>query len=213
MATTLVLGRPGAHARDLAVRRALLVAALAVAAAALAAGALVARTWWPLVPAAALVLVARDRAGWVRRALAGMRAEQAAGRAAESAGPAAVVHGALLGTGGDADHVVLGPVCAVVETKSGRGPLRTDGGTVTVGGRRLARDPGAQARAQAALVRRTTGCWTEAVVCVVGMDGPPRRVGDCWYCSAADLAQVLRRLPARLDADAARDAARRLSPG
>jgi len=104
---------------------------------------------------------------------------------------AVVVHGAMLGAGGDADHVLLGPALAVVETKSAIGVVQADERRLSVAGRLVPGNPVAQARRQAAAVSAATGRWCEAVVCVTGMRNGPLRVGSTTVCSLADLSTVL----------------------
>ena len=89
------------------------------------------------------------------RASTGVRAEARVARVLGRSACVAVVHGALLDRG-DVDHVVLGPALAVIETKHGRGQISFDGGgSLRVGGRRLPRDPLAQARANSGQPRST----------------------------------------------------------
>lgn len=207
---TLERGRPARHARGMA-RRAALAAAAWTGVAAVAAAA----TFW-LLPAtvvgavaaavavaAALAAAARNR-GVAARARAGVRSEDRVRPVLARMRPAAVVHGAVLGAGGDADHVVLGPCAAVVETKTGRGAVEVRGSAMRVGGRPVPGDPVAQARRQAAALRRRAGVWVDAVVCVVDATSPPQPVDGVWVCGLADLPRVLDRLDTRVDDDTAR---------
>ena len=215
--STTVIGSPGAHAGALA-RRALSDVLLA-SVASLAAG-IVALGLWSADrrPGAVLVALAALGCGWwsrerfadQRRAAVGAAAERRVGALLERVGAAVVVHGALLGGGGDADHVVAGPCLAAVETKSGRGRLQVDGARVAVGGKVLPRDPVGQARRQAAAVRKLTGVWCAAIVCVADADGAPVESGGVTVCSATDLPAVLARLPRVLDDTAAHALAARL---
>lgn len=215
-----VRGRPGGHASMLASKSLSRVVYQRAAAFLLAAaGAVVTFTAGPvgLVPigvAGLLVAATGSEYGRYRRAKVGADAERRVARTLERhSGAAAVVHGALLGAGGDADHVVLGPMAAVVETKYGRGHprLRDDG--VTVGDRRLVGDPAGQAQRQAQQLSRYTQTPAVAVLCISHGTGRPQRRGDLVVCNPRQLRKVLRRLPRALsDKEAVRVAARLTVP-
>jgi hypothetical protein len=102
---------------------------------------------------------------------------------------------------------VLGPCAAAVETKTGRGRLRRTGTRLQVGRRTLPGDPLTQARRQAENLRRHTGVNTEAVLCIVDLDGPPQHHDGVTVCAARDLVAVLGRLPRVLTASQAEDLA------
>lgn len=219
----VTFGRPGAYASHL-VRQANLHAAafgigtgcaLIVAALNLVAtlrGELVGA----MVVAVGLAFAALGRhqySHWVikaRKAAVGARAERVVATALAGTGAAAVVHGALLGAGGDADHIVLGPWVVLVETKHGRGPVSVVGERLVVGGRKLPGDPVGQARRQAGALSHITGRTASAVVCVPGMEGPQFRHRGVTVCSAPDLAGAIACLPPILDGPAALEWARRL---
>lgn len=127
-------GAPGAHAVHLARRAALRAAVwttLALVCCALAVLCALASSWIPAVVAAVVAIGFAQMAKWrfvdVERAVVGARSERRVAKAIVSARPRIVIHGALLGAGGDADHVVLGPVAVAVETKTGYGHVRADG--------------------------------------------------------------------------------------
>jgi hypothetical protein len=219
--TTVVLGRPGAHARRLA-RRARLRALLWAAVAAVAMlGVLViamAGSSALRVPAlvvgsvgtfAAVAMTNRFLAD-AARAAAGVRAEQTVARALQGCGLSALVHGATL-SGGDADHVALGPVAVVVETKYGRGHISLQGKSLRVGHKTLPRNPLAQARRQADLVSREIGRPVDAVVCVSEGKGEPKLLDGVWVCGPRDLHQVFARLGSRVGHTEAESLARRLA--
>jgi hypothetical protein len=203
---TQVRGVPARHARRLRLRAQLTtVAALGVAG--LGGGALVTDAAVPVTFSVAAVVIGATaaqpaRRRW-RRAAAGIRSEDRVARILARSGAAAVIHGAdLAPTGrarGDVDHVVLGPVAATVETKTGRGVARARGEQLQVGRRLLPGRPLHQASVHARQLTRRIGVPATAVLCVVDMVGAPFTVGDVTVCSAADLAGVLGRLPQVLD--------------
>jgi len=148
---------------------------------------------------------------WMRsskRAMRGADSERTVGKTLERAKLGHVIHGLDLGAGGDADHMLIGHVLAVVETKTGRGEVSYKDGSMSAGSRTIPGDPVRQAQRQAAAARRYTGQWANAIVCVPGMTNHPFRAGDgeTIVCSEKDLIAVLRSLPQRLtshEADAA----------
>lgn len=152
---------------------------------------------------------------WTRsqKASIGLRSERQVGKVLDSSGATAVVHGALLGAGGDADHVVLGPVLAVIETKTGHGQVRADAQGLVVGDRRIVGDPLKQAQRQAAALRRLAGGgWVDAVVCIPGMRNPAFQTSRTWVCSLDDLPKVLAQLPRNLPPDRALALAHQILP-
>lgn len=112
-----------------------------------------------------------------------------------------VLHNVDLSSGGDADHVIVYDALVVVETKTGRGEVRYTPGALYAGSHRVPGDPVRQANRQAAAVRRLTGVWTTAVVCVPDMTNAPFRHDETIICSALSLPGVLKSLPRRLDED------------
>jgi len=125
------------------------------------------------------------------RLSAGASAEKAVAKCLSSQRIKHVLHSVDLSAGGDADHIILGPVCAVIETKYAKGNVASVQGGLTAAGRRLPRDPVAQARRQAAALRRVSGVWSEAVVCMTGMTNRPFKDGDVVVCSLKDLPGVI----------------------
>ncbi|MCP4792070.1 MAG: NERD domain-containing protein [Actinomycetia bacterium] len=210
-----VLGRPGAHATKLAVRamwRAGLPAVVAAAGLAIAAHANGLLQMAAVLVAVAGLAIAEHFRGAVHRAWVGASAERRVAAALRRMGPVALVNGALLGAGGDADHVVLGPIAALVETKHGRGRIRVDDSGFYVGGRRLARDPIAQARRQATAAGQRIGCYCTAVVCVVDSTSRPFWHRDVLVTNLKDLPGALSGLrPAPLDGAMALAAAARIA--
>lgn len=141
------------------------------------------------------------RSEWIRRSKAaiGARSERRVAREIEHLGCSAVIHGALLGAGGDADHIVVGPALAVIETKTGRGNVAWSDGRLLAGRRAIPGNPVAQVRRQAAALGRRAGVRPMAVVCVPDMEGRPFMVDEVTVCSLASLSAVLRAAPTVLD--------------
>ena len=172
--------------------------------------------WWVLLVPAVLAVwrwkLAEEAAKGARRAAVGAESERRVDRRLRRmVGLRHTVANAEVGARGDADHVALGPVAAVVETKTGRGPLAVDGRKLHVGGRTIPGDPVGQAQRQAAALARLAGLErVDAVVCIPDMTGRRRKVDGVWICSLAQLPRVLRRLPRRLDPGAATELAQRL---
>lgn len=223
MARSVAFGRPGSHPAMLARAELRRMCGPAVALVASGVVTLVAFRWalssgsW-FVPAAAGAVaagcyyqVSSVFSKW-KRASVGARSERIVGRLAEGAGAAVVVHGAMLGAGGDADHVVLGPCVAVVEAKRGVGPLKVSGGKVMVGSRVLRGDPIEQASRQARALSNRVGVTASAVVCVEGATGSTVRVGEVFVCPASSLREVLRGLPRLMSAERARKVGETLAP-
>jgi hypothetical protein len=140
------------------------------------------------------------------RAGAGARAEaQVAGQLASTRIAGLVWGHRLPGRRGDVDLIALGPCLAAIEIKHGSGRVRVDtDGTVKVGGRWLPGSPGNQALSNARALGRALGADSpaDAVLCVVGMRGRPRRLelerGILSVTSSRRLGRTLRRLPARV---------------
>jgi hypothetical protein len=218
---TDVFGTPGSYALTLA-RTAMLRAALYTAGMVLS---VVASLWvltgtgWPVWVAVLPGLlvsacVAAVRSSWSRaeKAYIGMRSEKTVAAAILGAGPDVVVHGALLGAGGDCDHAVLGPVVAVVETKTGTGKVVVTKDGLRAGRRTLIGDPVAQARKQAAALGKKSGMWAEAVVCITEMTNDAFEVDGVVVCSPSELPMVLARMPRICTPDAARRTAYAITP-
>lgn len=206
----VVIGFPSRYALGVALRNWV----LAAGSASLAAGS--AWAWWltengrtgspawaapaALAVAAASAAVTATAHRRASRAWAGVVSEAKVWWRLRSVPAAAQVHGADLGAGGDADHILLGPVAVVVETKTGYGRVVCGPGSMTAGGRVIPGDPVRQAvRQAAALSRILGGVWVDAVVCVVGMRGEPFRVDGAWVCGLDDLKDLILRLPRRID--------------
>lgn len=225
--STQVHGRPGSHARSL--QRSALARSAAGGLGALAGfvvfvlvghfGALGASGVRSVLALAALVAVGVggyfSHASFVssKKAAVGARSEERVGRVLDQLGATSVVHGALLGAGGDADHVVLGPVVAVVETKTGGGPVKLDGSSLVVGRRTLLGDPLGQSRRQAVRLGRLVGAHAHAVVCIPDMRGAPVSLKGVQVCSLDDLGDVLSALPPVLDPATAAHAGELIAAG
>jgi hypothetical protein len=201
--TTRVSGTPGAHASALG-RQHLLRSAAGAAAA--IAGCLAAflvgvnvGALFPLLAAAGAAAYANHCWQNAQRAWVGARSEKRVAKVVNDLGARTVVHGALLGAGGDADHLVVGPILAVIETKTGRGKVKTRNGHLTVGGRQMPGDPIEQARRQAAAASKRARRNATPIVCVVDMTGRPMSIAGVTVCSLGDLPKVLKGLPRPVD--------------
>jgi hypothetical protein len=213
---TLELGTPAAHARKLALRgfaRALALAAVvALIVTEVASWTLEHPPTVVVVGLAAGVASFRAFSGPFHRARVGLVSEVRVARALRRMRASAIVHGALLSErGGDADHIVLGPICALVETKTGRGGIQLlDGGRIRTARRVMPKAPLHQAARQAASVTRLTGLPCTPIVCVVDMTGAPLQREGVTVCSLRDLGRVLSALPRVTDDASARRHAERL---
>lgn len=158
-----------------------------------------------LILGVVLLSVMKKHYGAYSRASVGLRSERRVAAELAKSGAAAVIHGALLGDkGGDADHIVLGPPCVVVETKTGTGKVRVTQEGFFVGSRKVPGNPVRQANRQAqALTRKAGGIRATAVVCVVDMVGQPFQNEGAWVCSLKDLRKVLANCPRVLSKDQA----------
>jgi hypothetical protein len=217
---TLELGRPGAHASRLARKATIQMLGWGSLTALCLTMALV--VWYsesnPLrLPALAVgltgaalssAMASRCRTE-VARASVGVRAERRVAESLRRCNLTAIVHGATI-AGGDADHVGLGPVAVLVETKYGRGEISTNGVSVKVGKKTLPRNPIGQARRQASLVSREIGRPVDAIVCISEGTGAPRLVDGVWVCSARDLRSVISRMGSRVGTSEAITLAERL---
>ena len=200
---TEVLGAPGRHAASLAhtagVRAGGLMLAGSVAMAAAVAS--VFAGWSPVVLAAGVAIAlaaftaAQRPSADAGRANAGASAERRVGRIVErwaaKNGVTRVIHGADLGRGGDADHVLIGAFSAVIETKYGRGKIRVQDGRVHVGHKVLPRNPIGQCERQRNLLSELTSSPAVGIVCISEGAGRWARHGNVIVCSARDLPRVL----------------------
>lgn len=218
---TTVFGRPSLYARKLR-RRAVLVTAgwgaLAVTPTLWAVDITGTQMWTPtemvLVLGASLVPIVLGRRSHKRigQTTVGIRSEVLVARYLRRSGQAAVLHGCLLGAGGDADHIVLGPQATVVETKTGFGHVRLgSNGELLSGKRRIPGDPVAQVRRQARALTALVGVPVSTVVCVAHMTNAPFSSGQTVVCSARHLNAVLKALPEVMEPRHALDLAARLS--
>jgi hypothetical protein len=105
----------------------------------------------------------------------------------------------MIGGGGDADHIVLGPPLLVIETKTGYGFVRSEDSSLYAGRRRIPGDPVTQVNRQSRTLGRQLGAYVHTVVCVVDMENHPFATGNTTVCSLADLITVVSALPATLD--------------
>jgi hypothetical protein len=113
------------------------------------------------------------------------------------------MHGMLLGAGGDCDHVVVGPINCVIETKTGHGEVSFRDGAMYASRRRIPKNPVAQVERQAHALARLTGRQVRSVVCVVDMTNRPFSTGSTIVCSLNDLPDVLSHAPNVFDSRAA----------
>jgi hypothetical protein len=132
-----------------------------------------------------------------------MRSERRVGRVLEACGATLVAHGAMLGAGGDADHLVAGPGLVVVETKTGRGQVTATEAGLRVRGRQMPGDPVAQALRQAEALGRLAGVRAAAVVCVTDMEQGPFIRRGVTVRSLRDLPRVVAGAPRVLSASGA----------
>ena len=133
------------------------------------------------------------------KASVGARSERRVAQEINRQNPVGLGNSLLLGAGGDADHVVVGPWLVAVETKTGHGHVVASGQTLRAGKRTIPGDPVAQSKRQAAAVGRVAGTYCDAVVCIPDMTNAPFVDRGVTVCSLRDLGQVLRSTPARLD--------------
>ncbi len=109
----------------------------------------------------------------IERIEQGRAAEVAVARRLRRLGPSyRVIHDLVLPTGGDADHIVVGPSGVfVIETKSYNGKVRLLGDSIAIDGFRPRRDPISQVRRVARMVKDILGTladyrgWVQPVVC------------------------------------------------
>jgi hypothetical protein len=214
--TTTIYGHPGGYARHLA-RRAFMRCAIGIAG-------IVGVIWafWALrgfstppreelpllictITALAICYIG-TRLGFTQygKAAVGAQSESRVGRVLARSGAAVVLNGSMIGGGGDADHIVLGPPLVVIETKTGYGNVYTRGNELHAGKRRIPGDPIAQVLRQARTLSRQVNTRVTCVVCVVDMVGPPFVSRQVTVCSLADLTNVMSSAPQALTGAQAR---------
>lgn len=156
--------------------------------------------------------LARHWWGAAKAASVGAASERRVARELRALKPVALLHSVDLRAGGDADHLLLGPWVATVETKTGAGLVRYTDGKLYVGNRPLKGDPLAQCRRQARAARDEVGSFCDAIVCVVDMENRPFTQNHVTVCSLRDLPGVVRSLATRVSDTAALAHAQRLAP-
>jgi hypothetical protein len=199
MATT-VYNKPAPHASGLA-RTAIRTSALYAAGAGLtvALGYFFVPGLWPVWVLVALVLagVASNFYTNYGKARVGVASEKkVASVLARSNSGQVLFNSCMLGAGGDADHVILGPCAVVVETKTGFGNLHVRDGRVYSGERPVGKDEIAQVTRQSVALSRILGVPVTSVVCVADAKGSPKRVGNVLVCNAKDLPRIVKTSPA-----------------
>lgn len=128
--------------------------------------------------------------------LRGAAAERVVGNTLSTSGAFThVMHAKMFGTG-DADHIVIGPQFALIETKSGGGPLSVRDGELRAGTKTFPTDLTARTAETAAQLTKLGQRPCTPVVCIDGATGRPRQVGGVWVCGLATLVEVLEALPA-----------------
>lgn len=133
------------------------------------------------------------------KAQVGVNAEKAVVDLLRRSGrPAVVLNGLMLGAGGDADHVVLGPMAMVIETKAGFAALSVRDGKVYSGSRSVGSDPVGQVLRQASALSRVLGVPVQPVVCIPGASGGVYKVGQVVVCTGKSLSKVLASAPSVL---------------
>jgi hypothetical protein len=167
-----------------------------------------------LVALSVLLVTVSDLSGAYRRALAGVVSEQRVLAAIRDSTAGVVVNGARPDSrAGDIDHVVLGPMAAVVETKTGDGVVAVQGDLLRCNTRPLRGASLRKVRSQARAVSETLDVPVTPVVCVVDMSNGPLEAGGVIVCSVADLLGVLDALGGELSDDEALAAGRALAEG
>ena len=106
-----------------------------------------------------------------------------------------LINGAILGKIGDCDHIVLGPICAVVETKYGRGPVSVDNGQVFVKNRPIKSNPIQQVKRQAQVLSRIYNIRVNTIICISEGFFKPFTYEGVVLCNAQDLPKVLELMP------------------
>ena len=133
------------------------------------------------------------------KARIGAKSERRVAKVLGSLNPVALLNSTLLGAGGDADHIVLGPWAVVIETKTGHGLASYDGQHMRVGSKIIPTNPVTQVQRQARALRTEAGIYVDAVVCIVDMDNAPFTAGSTTVCSLRDLPRIIAGLDRRLD--------------
>jgi hypothetical protein len=147
--------------------------------------------------AAAAVGLSHNEFISVKKAQAGIQAEEVAARSIRQAPLFCAAFGMVLDRG-DCDAIAIGPQLAVIEVKHGRGTISIRKGRLFINDRAFKGDPVRQSHGQASALRRICGQTADTVVCVTGMQNAPFEVNGTWLCGAKDLPAVLTRLPHRL---------------
>jgi len=215
--STLVYGNPGGYASTLA-RRATWQAVVSIICAL--------STVWavyilggftkPYLPHIALLAIgligllisligARSAHTHVTRARIGVTSERRVAATLGNSDSTYLFNGCVVGPGGDADHIIVGPHLVVVETKTGYGQVYSDSSGLVAGHRRIPGNPVHQVNRQAYAVGRLANTYATPIVCVVDMTNPPFTVGPTTVCSLADLPAAIAAAPSPLT-DSAADA-------
>lgn len=164
--------------------------------------------WWSeqptspvrsLIVAVAVGIVAAgvyDASRAFDRARAGIRSEDLALEATGRSRAKTVVCSARIpGVPGDVDQVILEPVVAAVEVKTGRGQITVHRGQLRARGRAIHGGSLGRARKSAERLTQISGQPTAAIICIVGMRAEPFTAEGVTICSPDDLPQVIDRLP------------------
>lgn len=143
----------------------------------------------------------------ISRAMSGIKAEQVVSHRLEKHTDSYIINGAILKVKtGDADHVVLGPVCAVVETKNGYGEVKGLGdGKISMNGNVVPRTPLIQARKQAQYLSKLIGVNATPILCLTNITTPPSKIEGVIVTSVKDLPMVINKLPHLLEKERARE--------
>ena len=141
----------------------------------------------------------------ISRAMSGIKAEQVVSYKLEKFTKSYIINGAILKIKtGDADHVVIGPVCAVVETKNGYGEVKGIGnGKITMNGNLVPRTPLVQARKQAQYLSKLVGVHATPILCLTNITTPPTKIEGVIVTSVKDLPSVINKLPHLIEEDKA----------
>lgn len=126
---------------------------------------------------------------------AGISAENKVSRQIKKYSGDFLINGAILGKIGDCDHIVLGPICVVIETKYGKGQVRVDKGQVFVKNRPIKSNPIQQVKKQAQALSKLHNVKVNAIVCISEGFFTPFAHDGVVLCNAQDLPKVLDRMP------------------
>ena len=201
---TLVVGTPAEHALKLRDGYRKLVRARSAVAVAATLGLLwtISNPAMPLIVSGACAALAAmfymdaSRYGRLRaKAEVGAVSELRVAEVINQCGAQTVLHGMLLGAGGDCDHVIAGNTLIALETKTGRGFVQYRDGHLIAGQRVLPGDPVAQARRQAAALGRIAHAHASAIVVVVDMTNDAFQAGDVLICSLRQLPSLIASAP------------------